>query len=199
MEQGKCITSFFLTLVFHGIILFGVKNHIIVKNASLAPSTENVIKMKLLTEMTIPQIKQVIKPKIKPSKIKPKKINKPVAKKMLSKPVPVKPIMTATPDKKLPVVNLQEIEKYALELRAFIEKHKFYPRMAKRLKQSGALQLNIVIGENGKFEEVSMAETSPFPILNNAAMKLINKLGKFKPLPARVAKKSFVIPIRYKL
>jgi protein TonB len=193
METSKHFSAFLLTLIFHAILLFGVRNQMLVKDVSLLPAiNESIIKMQIMTEFARP----VIKPLKKIKKVVPKKVQ---AKKNVEKVNKVIPVASPLPKQTRPSVDLREIERYALELRAYIEKNKFYPRMAKRLKQSGSLQLNIVINENGQFENVSMAKTTPFPILNKAAIKLVNKLGKFKPLPGSAGKRSFVIPIRYKL
>ena len=88
---------------------------------------------------------------------------------------------------------------YAAELRQFIENNKFYPRVAKRLKQSGKVKLNLKVTKDGIFEDVSLASSSQFPLLNKAAIELVKKLKKFKPLPSTVQKYSFSIPIKYQL
>ncbi len=87
---------------------------------------------------------------------------------------------------------------YTQELKVFLEKNKHYPRQAIQLKQTGVVQLQVKIGLNGVFEEVHLTKTSAFPLLDQAAIDLINRLGRFKPLPEKLHSVShFTIPIAY--
>ena len=166
MESSKYFGAILLTLIFHGILLFGVRNQIFLKDVSLLNNNDNSVKAILKTQVITDLTDPVMRPF---EKINKKAIpKKAYVKKTVGKVIPVerplkKPIK--------PNVDLKKIERYALELREFIEKNKFYFKMAKRLRQSELLQLNIVINEFGLFENISMKETTPFPILKQGGIK----------------------------
>lgn len=87
---------------------------------------------------------------------------------------------------------------YAQELKLFIEENKFYPRSALRLKQTGVVKIKMGVNQDGTFENIQIVKASPHPHLNQAALRLIRKLKKFKPLPFEDSEvTSFVVPIAY--
>lgn len=189
MEQSKRLNSFFLTLIFHAIILFGVKNQIVLDKGFLMEQVESPPLKIALQEQLLVQKKIVPLPKAS-------KVSKKVVQEIKHREVT--PNLAQAEMKRDPF-ELKEIEQYALELRAFIERHKFYPRMAKRMKQTGDVEVKLVVSQTGFFEKITFSRSSRFPLLNDAAKELIEKLKKFKPLPQSLAQKSFAIPIQYKL
>ena len=89
---------------------------------------------------------------------------------------------------------------YAQQLKGFIERNKFYPRSALRLKHSGTVKIHLEIAPDGQFTAVHLAENCPHDSLNKAALSLIKRLKRFKPLPPEfVTSKNFVIPIAYQI
>lgn len=89
---------------------------------------------------------------------------------------------------------------YAQELKLYIEKNKFYPRSARRLKQAGLVLLHLQIDSEGHFHHIHILEPCNHETLNQAALDLIKKLGRFKPLPKEFANLTdFTIPIAYQL
>lgn len=87
---------------------------------------------------------------------------------------------------------------YTQELKLFLEQYKHYPRQAIRLKQSGVVQIKVKIDSQGKFSDIKLAQASNFPLLDQAALNLLKKLGQFKPLPKSIpADSNFTIPIAY--
>jgi|GEM_PF-4732272 len=87
---------------------------------------------------------------------------------------------------------------YAEELKVYLEKNKHYPRQALRLKQTGTVLIKVKIGSGGTFRDLSIANPSSSPILNQAAIDLFQKLRAFKPLPKDLENNSvFTIPIAY--
>ncbi len=89
---------------------------------------------------------------------------------------------------------------YAQELNLYILRNQFYPRAARRLRQTGVVRVKVVIGSEGQFRNVELIRPSNHARLNQAAMKLIKNLGKFKPLPEGVGReKAFIVPIAYKI
>lgn len=89
---------------------------------------------------------------------------------------------------------------YVQKLKLYIEKNKHYPRQAIRLKQSGVVKLRLRINKQGVFSGVELVGSSEFPILDEAALNLIKKIGKFNPLPSKIKPNSyFTVPIAYSL
>ncbi len=89
---------------------------------------------------------------------------------------------------------------YVEELRAYLEKNKNYPKSALRLRQSGVVQLRLVISDDGNFDHIEILAPSPFDSLNNAALNLVSDLKRFKPLPEELrGDGEFIVPIAYQL
>lgn len=89
---------------------------------------------------------------------------------------------------------------YAEELKIYLERNKKYPRRALRLKQSGIVLVQLKIKSNGEFGEIELVQPSSFPLLDQAALNLISRLGRFKPLPAGLGSSTnFTIPVAYVL
>ncbi len=89
---------------------------------------------------------------------------------------------------------------YLEEFKAFIEQKKKYPRLALRLGQVGVVKIKMTIDSNGVFHHVRIAAPAESPILNEAALALIQNIKKFKPLPKGVESgSSLVVPIKYSI
>ncbi len=89
---------------------------------------------------------------------------------------------------------------YVQKLKLYIEKNKYYPRQAVRLRQSGTVTLRLKISKAGVFSSIEVLGSSDFPILDEAALKLIKKIGRFNPLPSNIKQGSyFTVPIAYNL
>jgi len=129
------------------------------------------------TDPTPDKLKPVVK-NTKAKRIKPKKI-----KSTLSRKGP----------------SAKELE-YAQMLQVFIEKNRFYPRPALRLKQQGTVVVSLTILQDGTFSTISLIEESKHTTLNNAALSFLKDLEKFKPLPdSSKVKQEYIIPIFYKI
>lgn len=87
---------------------------------------------------------------------------------------------------------------YASELKLFLEKRKKYPRMARKLRQSGTAIIQVQISLDGSFSKVTLLESSHFKSLDQAAVKLVASVRRFKPLPKNYSTdQKFSIPISY--
>jgi|GEM_PF-2960568 len=95
--------------------------------------------------------------------------------------------------------SLEELE-YAQKLQSFIEKNRFYPQKAWRLKQQGTVVISLTILNNGDFSDLKLIEKSKHASLDKAAISFLEDLKKFKPLPNPNKKKQeYIIPIFYKI
>lgn len=78
---------------------------------------------------------------------------------------------------------------YDTELAAWLRANKRYPKMAKRLGQEAD---NIVVAfkvfPDGRLDDISLKEKSPYEILNQAAVDQVRAASPFKPFPPNFPK-----------
>lgn len=94
-----------------------------------------------------------------------------------------------------------ELQAFFNSLRADIERRKPYPKMAKRLRQTGEVILRFEISRDGKIKNVIVDEPSRYRSLNEAAQKLISNLKGSYPLPSTIQANAISIrlPVNYSL
>ncbi len=133
-----------------------------------------------------------------------KKIEK-IVKKQESKidPSLVKKVTKVKPKKQLVSNEKKDFIKneYLSKLREVIEKNKVYPKRAKRLKQEGKVLISFEILKDGTIKKINLKDPSKFKRLNNAALDLLKKINRFKPIPKELEKNSLTIdiPISYSI
>jgi|GEM_PF-3920042 len=89
---------------------------------------------------------------------------------------------------------------YALELRRYIDRRKTYPKLALRMRHSGSLKVGLIIKKDGAFKNIQIVSSAPFDTLNHAAIDLLKRIRKFKPLPEGINKElAMNIPLTYSL
>lgn len=74
-------------------------------------------------------------------------------------------------------------EDYIGKLRAEIERHKFYPRHAKRLNQEGAVTLEFTLAADGSVSQVTVLKSSGSRWLDEAALQAVNSARSVGPSP----------------
>lgn len=130
------------------------------------------------------------------SDLSDKDLSKSIKTKTIQKKT-TKRIKTKTMSRKGP--SLEELE-YAQKLQRFIEENRFYPQRSWRLKQEGTVLIALTILNDGSFSNIELIEKSKHQSLNQAAVKFLENLKKFKPLPNPIKKKQeYLIPIFYKI
>ena len=90
-------------------------------------------------------------------------------------------------------------ERYLFELRQAIDQEKRYPAAAREMRQEGRVEVEFQIRADGRFEALRLAALSPYERLNTAALKLIESIGEFRPLPAELGAGPLIVrlPIDY--
>ncbi len=89
---------------------------------------------------------------------------------------------------------------YLTRLRERVEASKVYPPQALRMGLEGKVIVRFVINGSGRIERVELAEASPFPLLNRAAMETIRSLPSLPSLPPALGDRLEVtIPLVYRL
>ena len=99
-------------------------------------------------------------------------------------------------------ISIEQIKRAYLDsLKLEIEKHKEYPFGASWRKQTGTVGVSIVILKDGSITGIRLKSPSRHPLLNEAAIKLLSKIKKFRPIPdeLKMERWEIVINIEYYL
>lgn len=89
---------------------------------------------------------------------------------------------------------------YMKYVRDTIEKNKFYPPIARRLRQEGIVKIQITINKEGKIEEAQVIE-GKYPALKDAAMKIVTERSTFPSFLEDIKKErmKITIPINFEI
>jgi protein TonB len=107
-----------------------------------------------------------------------------------SKPKPVPPAVQ-------PSYQQRYLNKFANEIRKAIQRHKFYPRIARKTKKEGVVELYFELTPKKKLRNIKVVRSSGHAILDRAAIKCVEKASKEFPAPKECVKVS--VPIEYRL
>jgi protein TonB len=90
-------------------------------------------------------------------------------------------------------------EGYLNYLRQTIDERKVYPRNAKRLRQTGTVTVRFTLSSDGTITKVSVAASSGFELLDQAASDLLEEIAKVRPVPKELGSEplDLSIPIHY--
>jgi protein TonB len=70
-----------------------------------------------------------------------------------------------------------------------------YPRWAVRQGQEGTVLVRLTVGENGRVQSAEAALPSPWPLLNEAALRTVRERWRFRSGPVRV----YEVSIRFEI
>ncbi|MCT7590660.1 TonB family protein [Aliarcobacter butzleri] len=210
------IAAFFLFFVFADMLITPPAKEEIVTKISL--NSVSIVEPQPVVEPTPEPIvePQPIIEKPKPVKNKPEKpkkehkkpVEKIVQKEEVTEVVAAVPPPTKTPPKEevsAPSINQNQIDtietKYLAKVRATIEKNKIYPKAAKRLNQTGKVNVNFDILKNGEIRNVKVLGKSSFTKLDEASIELLIKISNFDEIPEELKKSvwNVTIPIDYSI
>ena len=90
---------------------------------------------------------------------------------------------------------------YLEELKRLILAHKFYPRMAKKLKQVGKVSVSFEIINENEIVNLRVHSKCPFDRLNKAAIRTIERIALIPKLPSKLNKTQLkvVVPILFEI
>ncbi|WP_151951903.1 TonB family protein [Aliarcobacter butzleri] len=210
------IAAFFLFFVFADMLITPPAKEEIVTKISL--NSVSIVEPQPVVEPTPEPIvePQPIIEKPKPVKNKPEKpkkehkkpVEKIVQKEEVTEVVAAVPPPTKTEPKEevsAPSMNQNQIDtietKYLAKVRATIEKNKIYPKAAKRLNQTGKVNVNFDILKNGEIRNVKVLGKSSFAKLDEASIELLIKISNFDEIPEELKKSvwNVTIPIDYSI
>ncbi|MCT7581790.1 energy transducer TonB [Aliarcobacter butzleri] len=210
------IASFFLFFVFADMLITTPAKEEIVTKISL--NSVSIVEPQPVVEPTPEPIVEpqpvIEKPKpVKNKPEKPKKEHKKPVEKVVQKEevaevvaaVPPPPKTEPKEEVSAPTMNQNQIDtietKYLAKVRATIEKNKIYPKAAKRLNQTGKVNVNFDILKNGEIRNVKVLGKSSFAKLDEASIELLIKISNFDEIPEELKKSvwNVTIPIDYSI
>ncbi|UNH27277.1 energy transducer TonB [Moellerella wisconsensis] len=75
---------------------------------------------------------------------------------------------------------------YISKLKSEIEKHKQYPRKARRLRYQGKVMIEMTVANNGSLSNINVAKSSGYELLDKAAIDAVYKYRSIGDKPAEV-------------
>ena len=183
------------------------------------------IEKEIVTEQIIEKIVEKPAPKVieKPKKVEKKivKQEKPIEK-IVEKPAPKVVEKENENIEKMAVAEQNEIStkqesiiqsnsnnernknlesEYLAKVQAKIEKNKVYPKVAKRLNQTGKVIVSFDILKDGKITNIKIIHKSKFEKLDEASIELLRNIGFFEAIPNELNKTvwNIQIPINYQI
>ncbi|MCT7577414.1 TonB family protein [Aliarcobacter butzleri] len=210
------IAAFFLFFVFADMLITPPAKEEIVTKISL--NSVSIVEPQPVVEPTPEPIVEpqpvIEKPKpVKNKPEKPKKEHKKPVEKVVQKKEVAEVIAAVPPPPKTepkeevsaPTMNQNQIDtietKYLAKVRATIEKNKIYPKAAKRLNQTGKVNVNFDILKSGEIRNVKVLGKSSFAKLDEASIELLIKISNFDEIPEELKKSvwNVTIPIDYSI
>lgn len=210
------IAAFFLFFVFADMLITPPAKEEIVTKISL--NSVSIVEPQPVVEPTPEPIVEpqpiIEKPKpVKNKPEKPKKEHKKPVEKVVQKEEVAEVVAAVPPPPKIepkeevsaPTINQNQIDtietKYLAKVRATIEKNKIYPKAAKRLNQTGKVNVNFDILKNGEIRNVKVLGKSSFAKLDEASIELLIKISNFDEIPEELKKSvwNVTIPIDYSI
>lgn len=90
---------------------------------------------------------------------------------------------------------------YRSALLRLIERNKYYPLRARRRGMEGKAMVKFSVQRNGEIRNIALSRSSRKPLLDQAALQTIKRIGKAPPLPNGLKRNSwkFVVPISYNM
>ncbi len=183
------------------------KEEVDVLEKPIEKTVETKVNKKLIqtnSKNTIKKVEKVEKAEKKETlkKEKTAKYNEEIFKENVLEQISKKIVKTKVVEKLIPVETLKAIEnKYFQKIQELIEENKKYPKIAKRLNQSGEIYLNFTIYKNGQISNIKITKSSNFRRLNKAAVEIMSEIEKFDPIPDELNKDiwNITVPIVYKI
>lgn len=131
-------------------------------------------------------------PELREVVAEPQPVTPPVAE-AASEPAPPEPVV-AQPDE-------EAAARYEQLLLAWLERHKRYPRRAKRLRIEGEGMLRLRIGRDGKTLHVAIAQSAGNRLLDRAMLEMARRANPFPPFPEQDprAELEFSVPVVFML
>ena len=156
-----------------------------------------------------PELKPEPKPEAKPKpepepELLPEPVLDPIPVETLHEPPP-EPVPQPQVVQALPVVppplDAVATARYEQLLVAWLEKHKEYPRRAKRMRIQGEAVLRILINRSGETQQVTLEQRTGNRLLDKAALDMAQRANPFPPMPDDDPRQDleFMVPVAFLL
>jgi TonB family protein len=91
--------------------------------------------------------------------------------------------------------------KYEASIRELVNQHRFYPKISRRLKQTGIVNVYVMISRDGKIIMLESRKLTKHKYLNQGALRTIRNIGQFPKFPKELKLDNWegIIPIKYDL
>lgn len=207
-------STILIAVLLHAAILFWVAS----PRVEPLPEPQQPLQISLLAtvsevtrEALSKDIKKVVEtetlPKPEPVQLPPqpivKKTTKPIPTAVPKRVETVKKVVKAAPVVKAKPAKMDAAAtaRYEQLLVAWLEKHKKYPRRAKRLRIEGEGQLRILIDRSGQTLQVSLAERTGSRLLDKAALDMVKRANPFPPMHENDQRRrmEFIVPVAFLL
>ncbi len=94
--------------------------------------------------------------------------------------------------------TMEALEVYKAELRALIDKNKYYPAISRRLGHTGTVVVAFTLLEDGHIIDVRVQKPSRYDSLNASALDAVKKVDRFRPVPKEVGgKMDVMVPVKF--
>jgi len=92
-------------------------------------------------------------------------------------------------------------ELYISKIIKMIERKKRYPRISKKMRHEGVVNITFTINKNGTIRHIGPIKKCSHERLNRAAVRILKEIGSFPPIPEEMGKESLSlsVSIRYKI
>lgn len=162
------------------------------KKAIDKQKTQKVVQKDKITEKTVEKAEEKSTEKIENENIEDKKVN--------NEPIDEKSLETST--KQINNTNIENLEnEYLAKVKNKIERNKIYPKMARRLNQTGKVLVSFDILKDGKIMNIKILQNSKFEALDEASIELLKNIDFFEAIPSELNKNiwNIQIPINYQI
>ncbi|GLQ06871.1 energy transducer TonB [Sneathiella chinensis] len=97
--------------------------------------------------------------------------------------------------------GLQAADRYRDRVRARLIANKYYPRLAQRRRMEGVVHLSFSVLPDGRVRDVVIEQSSGYPALDQAALRMVEKSVPFEPFPASMSgdQMAFRFPVVYEM
>jgi len=152
----------------------------------------------------IEKAEAVLPPKPEPIEEQPKHIEKIVEQEELAPPsivAPVDDIAAAPAEGAVSLTPSQAPITWQSVLLHHLEKHKRYPRQARRRGQEAVVYVRVTINRDGKVIASQLSKACPYRTLNRETLALITRAQPLPPPPTEVSGETieFVVPVAFSL
>ena len=178
----------------------------ILRKQAMAPKPRPVRKV-LTKPLHRPIVRHVVKRPLKGA-VTYKVVHKPIQRAQRKPVLPHQARVKKSPVRKppaKPASNNAQIARlkaaYKTRLRQLIAVNKRYPKRAKRRGKQGTVLVSFIVFANGVIKNIKIAKSSGYSILDNAALKTVDKVSGKLPFTKGINKTQwfFTLPVVYQL